>query len=575
MLVGNGRSSIYLQVLANPYDAIVPEEMQDPLILARLPSVSSHPALIARKLLQIAACIQQLDPSFDLDPLHLNAPPHEVVSQYLELTSSLVLTNDRLIDSLEGMECLILEAVCLINSGNLRRAWFCFRRAMSLAQFMGIHRGTPKNLKVLDPSTQASCSIIWFRICYGERYISLLLGAPSAVVDNSFASEENMMDATPTDRIDRVHAVISGLIIERNETNTYRELATTQKIDFDLQAAAKTVPAKWWLLPVIHAEMELTDMMLDVIRGQTQIIHYNLLTVLHLPYMLRNSPERRYDYSKLTCIYASREVLSRFIHFRAMVRVVYCCRFVDFCAFTAALALLLGHLDNHRNNVGDILTHQRLSDRALVEKALGTLDELNRVNNDALSKQTADVTRKLLAIEADACDASNIYSMESVAGDEADEERDYSFRLKIPHFGTISIAREPLQRAQPPAYPSVSATNYSSSPSLPPSTPMSSSLNSAPRQSNHSYVDATQVGLMWPQSTSQMQHEQMAGVTQPFLSFEADYMDENMAMPDFIAEAEDWAFQGVDATFFDVLMKGDAANGINWDLNWTNWEDLR
>ena len=265
--------------------------------------------------------------------------------------------------------------VYLINCGNLRQAWLGARRAMSLAQFMGLHRGTPRALKILDPQTRASCPVIWSRIVYAERYLSLLLNVPSGISDNSFASEDNMIGATSTERLDKVHAVISGLIMARNEAGAYNEYTATQKIDFDLQRAANSVPAKWWLPPDLDVGMPVSELITDVIRAQTQIIHYNLLTILHLPYMLRNTSEARYDYSKMTCINASREALSRYIAFRAIVRVVYCCRLVDFCAFTASLTLLLAHISSHRNTSGDHLAHERLGNRALVEKAMDTMDE--------------------------------------------------------------------------------------------------------------------------------------------------------------------------------------------------------
>jgi hypothetical protein len=200
---------------------------------------------------------------------------------------------------------------------------------MSLAQFMGLHRGTPRALKILDPQTRASCPVIWSRIVYAERYLSLLLNIPSGISDNSFASEDSMIGATSTERLDEVHAVISGLIMARNETGAYNEYTATQKIDFDLQRAANSVPATWWLPPDLDVGMPVSELITDVIRAQTQIIHYNLLTILHLPYMLRNTSEARYDYSKMTCINGSREALSRYIAFRAIVRVVYCCRLLS------------------------------------------------------------------------------------------------------------------------------------------------------------------------------------------------------------------------------------------------------
>lgn len=75
-----------------------------------------------------------------------------------------------------------------------------------------------------------------------------------------------------------------------------------------------------------------------------QLHYYNLLSQRHLPYMLREAPERRYEYSRMTCANAVREVLSSFIMFRSFNRNDLCCRTVDFFALMAAITLLLAHL---------------------------------------------------------------------------------------------------------------------------------------------------------------------------------------------------------------------------------------
>jgi len=126
--------------------------------------------------------------------------------------------------------------------------------------------------------------------------------------------------------------------------------------------------------------------------------------------------------------------------------VVFCCRPVDFCALTAALSLLLAHLDSHQNSIGVIFTQQRIEDRGLVERALVTLDELNKMNNDELSRQTAQVVRKLLHAESDAAAGGNIYTAsssasESDAASHATPSRP-SFTVKIPYYRAVSVARE-------------------------------------------------------------------------------------------------------------------------------------
>lgn len=120
-----GRANIFLQAICNPYNELFNEKIFKPAsVLAKLPRVSSHPIILAKMLPRLALAVQQVDLSF-VSILCLLPSPKEIMTKYFDLASSLVTSNDKLVDSLEGLECLCLEGVYLINSGNLRQAWFC------------------------------------------------------------------------------------------------------------------------------------------------------------------------------------------------------------------------------------------------------------------------------------------------------------------------------------------------------------------------------------------------------------------------------------------------------------------
>ena len=42
--------------------------------------------------------------------------------------------------SIESLECVMIESVLQANLGNLRRSWLSGRRAMNIAQLMGLNR---------------------------------------------------------------------------------------------------------------------------------------------------------------------------------------------------------------------------------------------------------------------------------------------------------------------------------------------------------------------------------------------------------------------------------------------------
>lgn len=57
--------------------------------------------------------------------------------------------------------------------------------------------------------------------------------------------------------------------------------------------------------------------------------------------MLRSSDEPQYSKSVTVCLEACRELIKRYIFFRKSNKASFCCKVIDFQAFTAATTLLL------------------------------------------------------------------------------------------------------------------------------------------------------------------------------------------------------------------------------------------
>ncbi|KAJ0295214.1 hypothetical protein COL922a_014141, partial [Colletotrichum nupharicola] len=240
---------------------------------------------------------------------------------YFNLATSKVTCREELLDSIEGLECLVYEGVFLVNSGNIRRALGCLRRASTLAQFMGLHRTVPyKNMKQYDSGTHVSSAVVWAHITFLERYMSLLLGMPTAIARIRIGSDEPLPGDTSLDWFEKVQTDMFERMIERNQEGNYQDLAATQQIDLELNKMANSVPSKWWAPLDLTQGMDNKTLMEKIIGAHLQIVHYNLLSVLHLPYLLWDTEDTRFEYSKATCVYASREVLNRFITFRSIVK---------------------------------------------------------------------------------------------------------------------------------------------------------------------------------------------------------------------------------------------------------------
>ena len=101
------------------------------------------------------------------------------------------------------------------------------------------------------------------------------------------------------------------------------------------------------------------DNLLETLRLGAQVYHYGLLIQLHLPYMMHGiSNDTEHEYSKITCVNASREIIARFIAHRTFQPKSSCSRPVDFFALLAAMTLLLAHLDAcYHQNVTNLLAH--------------------------------------------------------------------------------------------------------------------------------------------------------------------------------------------------------------------------
>lgn len=75
-----------------------------------------------------------------------------------------------------------------------------------------------------------------------------------------------------------------------------------------------------------------------------QVWHFELATLLHLPFMLRAADDRRYEHSRVSCLNASRSLIRRWLAIRESHETFYFSNLIEFEVFTATTTLLLGLL---------------------------------------------------------------------------------------------------------------------------------------------------------------------------------------------------------------------------------------
>ncbi|PYH88857.1 hypothetical protein BO71DRAFT_403517 [Aspergillus ellipticus CBS 707.79] len=493
----------------------------EPSAQITVPQNPTHPTILARTLLRLAICMQHLGPYVDTKHFTSKIPVEQSMVHIISTVSSLVISNDDMIGSLEGLQCVILHGLWLMNAGNLRKAWLTFRRAISVAQLIGIGPGnitsaTWDTLESHDRPRSSSVDKTWYIIVASDRYLSLFLGLRIDMRDDSFASEEATKDDSPEEKLEKFHTVISARIGERNLQDTNQAYATTQTIDYDLEAGAKRQGQGWWVNPSL-TPCEVPQQMFDCIkRLMLQIHHHGLLIMLHLPYLLRDPAEDRYVYSRLTCIRSSREILPRFIAFRTTVESVYSCRHIDYSGSIAAMTLLLSYLVLGQDSTGriSVTDEQRDEDRRLVCRVKARMEEVALLNQDKLSQESAQIIGQLLPVLA--ADGGERISLATGADND-------TVKLKIPYLGMVKV-RVNSQRG----------LNTTHTASL--------SLGHEPG-AGRSPLDMEELPDNMP------------------IQFEPQNLGDHLDFPSLTAEANDWPFQGVDTNFWSLLHGGMAPEG--------------
>ncbi|KAI0451054.1 hypothetical protein F5B21DRAFT_488431 [Xylaria acuta] len=577
------------------YRDVAAGRTEEPSSICVAPEPSSHPAVLAKRLMQLTNCLQQVQPTVPLK-LVSKESTRCLMAKYVLMVSDLVAYNDDLVGYAEGLETLALISLYHANAGNLRKAWLMLRRAISVAQLMSVDRLGDKPLKSADPTsnplTQVKAKALWFRLNFTDRYLSLLLGLPAGTDDNSFLS--NDPDDEPTDRLEKQHTVVMGAIIKRNYSKGDASFGMTQAIDCDLEAAARSVASDFWRLPPANAlvDAEPIERMRAVTQLMLQMNHHNLLILLHLPYMLRDPKERRWDYSKATCISSSRQLLRTFLVFRKVNNASNACRHTDYSALTASMTLLLGYLDPKLQARDQATTSKREADRTLIQEARAKLQQMADQNGDKLAREAASIIGRLLPL-------LNPDLMTTGGGGEGGNNDGggevAAIHLEIPYLGTINInppanTQTPQHDVQPHAHATPTSTpNIVANTGAAPAT-STTAAKTAPLNMNlnqHEYYDFsashalshnTQPATTNWNTPSGQQHSAPAEGDQAeashLLSIPMEYSNDpnsyadfnglppmmqfewsqaHLAHPELAAEADEWTFQGFDTTYFESL----------------------
>ena len=381
-----------------------------------------------------------------------------IMNGAIDTAIRLVTTDDTLTASIEGVECIMIEAMIHNYTGNLHRAWLAVRRASGVAQTTGLHKGYNSSAyKILDPTANTAFNpdVLCFRIVEMDRYLSVTLGLPESSLKTRALEPEIMEQCHPIDRMARLQCIIARRILKSDHIPRPRkEPGVLNEVEELLQQAAREMSPSWWTVPDLSPGHENTasNPLQEISRINYHFSHYHLTMRLHLPYMLGTSQHAHN--SKISAASAARETLSRYVTFRRWNFGHFYCRGVDYLAFIALTVLSLAHIDASRLTVQDellnsdvirIFAQSHLSDRGIMER---TLDILKGMENDTTASKLASIMQHILDVEAA---ANSGVGYEAVGAKEKDGPTEYdgcldqdkaTLKLSIPYFGTITLRRK-------------------------------------------------------------------------------------------------------------------------------------
>lgn len=395
---------------------------------------------IAKVLLWVSICLQQSSSnSIDAEFLGLGRSPTQFIEKCLDLTSRFICSDESVVNTVEGLECLVLQGILYNNDGRLRSSWSSYRRALNISQLIGLHHLS----SVEEANASLSRSVIIFHhIVHADRYLSLILGMYHGIGDGVLDRQKVGPIESPMAFLCR----IAGSIIERNHRFTSATpdmLRITKMIDSDLHSIDRPLEISDISIPTSGKTEERANMYSRLMEA---LWHYQLLAWLHLPLFLEPLSQKRFSYYQLSCLEASRSMIKCYEALRQLTAESFCCKSLDFQAFTAAVTLLLNIL-RPDNSIS-----VQSEDWSSVESVIKILSRL------AESEPSGKVATRGLNV---------LQTLRDVAKGNKSPTSE-RIKLEIPYFGTIKldtvVSRKSNQQSRSTTIPVISEYHRSNEP---------------------------------------------------------------------------------------------------------------
>ena len=382
---------------------------------------------IAKALLYLCTILQE--GSVSLNTGHDIASAVDQTKQTIKIVDDLVLSDDELTGTIDGVECIILRAKYEGNSGRIRRSWLISRRGIAFAQLLGLHKrpGSPENYSGESNRKQS----IWRALYTTDRLMSLILGLPYGPSEIHFDAGSDLgssakgiqLQYTNEHYILRLTNIVGHIIDRNQQLPSDNMLPLTLKIEGEMIDLKSSMPTQWWETGSEPGAVA-TQVYSQIL---PQFWHCLARTLLHLPYMLQATTSPRFEYNKTATLESAREMIARYRVMRPVQGFSsLTCKVTDFQVFTAAMILVL-NLIYHYMGSGSLDHSEADSDQELISATTFMLKQASVATDGSVATQAA---RGLEIF-------SNVRAMSVPFFKKPAEE--CTTKVVIPYFGAVTI----------------------------------------------------------------------------------------------------------------------------------------
>lgn len=313
---------------------------------------------------------------------------------YTQVVTSLVLVNEEMTCSTEGLECLLLLGMIHINDGALQKAWMTFRRALDVARLHGFHKSYTPPARKSESQEIALHRRFWLSANMGDSFCSLLLGQELGGGSLPFGEDYAWNDpsADDTANFQRRLCILSAQLSQRNSLEMYQNRDETRSLNEALDTLYRRMPDTWWEKPIVQREQTLRCAQ-EYSRLLCHLWFFLLQILTNIPFFFERGEE--VERWHVQCLEAARTTLYRYLGLHLSGTTQLHTKGADIAAFVSSLVLLLSvSHDNPTEAQGP--SHACSSDMALVEQIVDSCAILGRSSSrEHIAMRSAEILSAL------------------------------------------------------------------------------------------------------------------------------------------------------------------------------------